>query len=194
MGIDTTCSCQEHSIGFSVDSFSIANELDIITELVPMSGITTRTGERARELDLQVHRFSGSSNNIPLNALTLYSIRTQGEQNERRYVGRLGNTRIDYTLCASLSGTSQLNGTLTVNKPAGTGSNTLSYVYDFQNRWLLSSDPEPPETPDDDKSRSRTTAAAMIALAGGKGDVIFMSHSRIACILHIVIHVGGLCA
>lgn len=150
---------------------------------------------RLQDRDIQSHEFQGSHNGLPLDSLKLFSCANEVADTlaaERRFIGKIGELSVDYTMHVTILEDSRIEVRIAFDKPATRGEPNLTYIYDLKNRLLVSTTPDimhiEPET-----AQGSSAALTMVRLASGGSGPLLLS-SRIHCILHVVIHVGGVCA
>lgn len=175
---------------FNVQNTPLGEEINSINTLVSDIEIPSSAEEISKSKDLMLHKFSGHVNNVPLETAKLYStaLPTVNGVQKRRFQGKLANEDFDYTMSASYEG-DIIKVTLDLNMPEVPELEQVSYKYDTKNNWLISSYPDVLDFKKPPILGALSPAQTMVFLAQAKPQQ-WDWH----CLLHVIIHVGGLCA
>jgi hypothetical protein len=196
--MNAACSCSEHSFGdWAVATHSMTEELDCLRTLLPSLMSDAKIRADWTEKGLLSHRFRGKLDGLPLEGLQLYSVvgeRDSASSQSRRFVGQIGKTMLDYTMYGVARDETEIEITVLFHSRPIESVSKFSYVYDFKRSWVISTTPDITESsPSEPKWHS--PARRMILIERGPSGIHAVGAVEyIECVLHIVIHVGGICA
>ena len=192
----TTCLCDIDAGDFSFTNESLSAHLNGAKDMVPNLDVQKEVLKILKQDDIRMHQFSGSVNGLPLQSLKLYSksydTGTKGRYS-REFFGKLGNQDINYRFSAELADETVLRCKISFFGSDYSEQDEIEYSYDVANQWLIASSPDITNVPDT-KANAITLPQAMLALNAGGLTIPLTLKQYIACVMSIVVRVGGVCA
>ncbi len=181
------------SVDFTFDSVRLDDKLVALNEIAPFAEAAIPLSGEPNP-DVQLHRFRGSHQGLPLESLELFSAPVADAEDgtaARRFFGRIGETSIDYTYAATFDELGRLVSTITLHDQGGGELESLTITYDVAKQWIVAVDPPLPD-PEAEPGARPSFLHKMLDLSGGNANPTMLI--SIPCVLKVVFGAGGLCA